>query len=844
MTTIAYFCATFDTGLITDCNINIVFGKRMNRLFMPLMALCMTATYAQERTDTTLMREITVSNAKENRLLRQQPLASTSIGAHELASRGTYSIKDLASRVPGLFIPSYGSRQTTAIYMRGVGSRINTPAIGLYVDDIPWVDKSAYDFDLGNVQSIDVLRGPQSTLYGRNAMGGLIRVHTKNPLDYQGTDIHLGAATYGTFRADATHYHRISERLGFSGGFGYAHSEGFFTNKYTGKKADGDDNVRGRFRLVAKPTDVVRLDFQANYEYSRQGAFPYMLEEMSEKDYFYPTLSTPIGQVDFNRRNRYERHLLNLGFKAEHNWQKVVMSYVAGFQHLRDRMNMDQDFTRADIYTLMQRQNSRVLSQEIAVKNRPGAWRHWEWSTGISGFRQWLGTSAPVTFRQEGLDWINANMNANANAHLPVIEQKAPNRMPVMTMKMIFSDNIQGEDLLFGGHFRTPTGSAAIYHQSTITDLLNARGLDLTVGLRLDYEKTNLHYNTGYDFLHEYGLTGELTMPQMSGELPLVPTATYQAQRNLSGNLTHDYLQLLPRFSLQYKIKESNIYATVSRGYRSGGFNIQQFSGALQNMMQADIMQDVADVTIPVLNKQPAIPGNVKKQVTDILKGMAAEPDINIRSLSQFKPEYAWNYEVGTHLNLLEHRLRMDASAFLTEVRDQQVSRMAENGLGRITVNAGRSRAMGCELQAEALITEALSAHAAYGYTHSTFRTYSPQEGISYKGNYVPFIPLHTFGIGARYTWVTDKWIDRISLQADWNGRGKTYWTEDNTVSEDFHGTLDARLTLSHGRSELGLWGKNLTNQDYRSFYFQSMGRGFCQKGAPLQVGVDVRIRL
>ena len=801
------------------------------------MVLCIATAHAQERPDTTLMQEVTVSNARDNRALREQPLAATTIGSHTIISNGIHSMKDFASLVPGLYIPSYGSRQTTAIYMRGVGSRINTPAVGLYVDDIPWVDKSAFDFDLSDVQSIDILRGPQSTLYGRNAMGGLIRIHTKNPLDYQGTDLSLKGATHGTARASVTHYHRLSSRLGFSSGFSYAHSNGFFTNHYTGKRADTDDDASARFRLVAKPTDVVRLDFHANYEYSHQGAFPYTLERVQEGDPFYGTISSSQDKVSHNRPSSYERHLLNLGFKAEHNWQRVVMSYVAGFQYLRDRMRMDQDFTCADIYTLMQRQNSRTLSQEVAIKNRPGAWPHWEWSTGISGFRQWLGTSAPVTFQRGGVHWINGNMNAQANSHLPLITQGS------MQMQMQFHDAIQGESLLFGGHFHTPTGSGALYHQSTITDLLCIKGLDLTAGLRLDYEKMRLDYNTGYGFEHEYEMTGMLTMPSGPKSLTLVPTATYLVENALLGKLTHDYLQLLPRFSLQYKIRESNLYATVSRGYRSGGFNIQQFSGALQRMMQADIMQDVADVTIPVLQNQPMLSEQVKAQVTSLLQGMATQPDVDVRTLCQYKPEYAWNYEVGTHLNLLGNRLRLDASAFLTDVRDQQVSRMAENGLGRITVNAGRSRALGCELAASGQITNALSAHAAYGYTHSTFRTYCPQDGVSYKGNYVPFVPMHTLNAGARYSWTLSKWLQRITLQADWNGRGKIYWTEDNSVNEHFYGTLDARLTLSHGKADISLWGKNLTCQDYRAFYFESMNRAFSQKGTPIQVGADIRVR-
>ena len=74
-----------------------------------------------------------------------------------------------------------------------------------------------------------------------------------------------------------------------------------------------------------------------------------------------------------------------------------------------------------------------MLSQEIAIKNRPGAWRHWEWSMGVSGFRQRLDTNGPVTFQSEGVQWVNANMNKNANAHMPEIVQ-GPMKMQMLSM--------------------------------------------------------------------------------------------------------------------------------------------------------------------------------------------------------------------------------------------------------------------------------------------------------------------------------------------------------------------------------------------------------------------------
>ncbi len=792
--------------------------------------------------DTFRMKEVVISsNARENSELRNQAVSAQTISGGQLRERGAQSLKDLSAWVPGLFIPQYGSRQITSVYMRGVGSRMNTPAVGLYVDDMPWVDKSSFHFALDDVERVEVLRGPQSTLYGRNTMGGLMRVVTRNPLNYQGTDIRLGAAMYNNYKVGLTHYHRVSPKVGFTGGVNYSHSGGFFENIQTGKKVDGDDNLRGRWRMVMRPSDVVSFDLHANYEYSHQGAYPYQVQTIPEDDVLAEQIKPGMGHVSLNRESDYTRHLLNVGLKAEHHFQRTVLSNVTSFQFLKDDMQMDQDFTAADFYTLRQMQNSKVLSEEIVLKSKPGAWKHWEWTTGVSGYFQWLQTNGPVTFRKDGLAWINGMTNTYANKYMPTV-QSGP-----MTMKFLFSDHVQGEELLFSGLYDTPSWNGAVYHQSTVKDLFCLKGLDLTMGMRLGYEKMNMDYATGYKFDHVYGLTGQLTSPFMNQDIAMIPAATYPADRNLKGDMSLSEVLLLPKVSLQYSFTNGNVYATVSEGYRSGGYNFQMFSEVLSSLMRTDIMQDVAKVTIPVVENLPPqmpMPQEARDQVVTMLQGMAAEPQVDVRQLCQYKPEKAWNYEVGAHLDFFDGRLQADASAYLTNITDQQISRMAASGLGRVTVNAGRSRSVGGELALRGRLTDALSAHLNYGYTHSTFRSYLYDNAVSYRGNFVPFVPRHTLDLGARYMWNLKGWIQHLSLSANWHAVGKTYWTEDNAVSEPFYGLLDARVTLMHDGMELSLWGSNLTNTDYRSFYFQSMRRGICQMGRPLQVGVDLRILL
>ncbi|MDR0814784.1 MAG: Plug domain-containing protein, partial [Bacteroidales bacterium] len=129
-----------------------------------------------------VMDEVVVRSFKHDRNFRTQPISAATINRISIENRNISGIKDISSLVPNLFIPDYGSKLTSPVYIRGIGSKINSPSIGLYVDGIPYFEKSAFDFDMNEIESMEVLRGPQGTLYGRNTMGGLINVHTKSPL--------------------------------------------------------------------------------------------------------------------------------------------------------------------------------------------------------------------------------------------------------------------------------------------------------------------------------------------------------------------------------------------------------------------------------------------------------------------------------------------------------------------------------------------------------------------------------------------------------------------------------------------------------------------------------------
>ncbi len=805
---------------------------KRNSIFILLICAASIRVQAEEYPKDTLRivdieEVVVIASPKENRKLREQPVSVTLLSQQDMQTNQVISIKDLTSVVPNLFIPDYGSRLTSAIYIRGIGSRINTPSVGLYVDNIPYIDKSAFDFNYHEIERIEVLRGPQGTLYGRNTMGGLIQVHTKSPFSYQGTDLQLGAGSYNRYNGSVTHYHRISDTFAFSAGGFYEHTSGFFRNAArNNERIDKADAGGGRLRGIYLPTENLKLDLNISYEYSDQGGYPYGLYDPETKK---------TAQPAYNDKSSYYRGLFNTGLNIEYQAQHFTLNAATGFQNLKDRMFIDQDFSPKDIYNIEQKQKIHTLSEEIVLKSKPG--RRWQWTTGVFGLYQWLHTNGPVLFKEEGVKDL---LEANINSYFPDLS----------SINMGMDLEINSPEILVTGKFDTPVFNFAVYHQSTLRGLFT-RGLSATVGLRLDYEKNSMKYHSGSEIDYSFSLTS----PMMPIHLDLTDSPL------LEGKLKNDYVQLLPKFSLQYDFNPgNNVYVNVAKGYRSGGYNIQMFSDLIQSCMQNDMQATINTHVSETLDQYAGqgMPAYVIDMIKSNLPEAGEDPDIKASTV--YKPEYSWNYEIGSHLTLSDRRMWLDLSAFYMDTRDQQISRFARSGMGRITVNAGKSHSYGAEAAWRAMITDAFGVNLSYGYTHSTFRDYQTREyeendssdentGVqdvtNYKGNYVPFVPQHTLNTGAHYTWTlaNSSCLDQIRLDANYSGAGKIYWTETNQVRQNFYGTLNGVLSFIKGGGQIDLWVRNALNTKYNTFYFESMGNGFAQKGRPVHFGMNLRCR-
>ncbi|MDR1380094.1 MAG: TonB-dependent receptor [Tannerella sp.] len=739
----------------------------------------------QDTIKTFLIDEIIVtSSSKETNRLRTLPGAVSTLSPRQIAERQVTSIKDISSFVPNLYIPDYGAKLTSAVYIRGVGARSSGQSIGLYVDDAPYMDKSAFDFELTDIQRIEVLRGPQGTLYGRNAMGGIINVHTLSPLDYQGVKASLSYGNHGQVNAKISSYSKPGDSFGLSAGAYYDHGDGFFTNAYNNRKADYENTAGGNLKLFLAISPELTASYSVSYEHTGQGAFPYG---------FYNGETGTVDRVNINDESSYERSLLSSNLSFRYRNGDILLASTTGYQYLDDDMRMDQDFSDSSVFILNQRQKQHTFTEEISVKSTRD--NNYRWSFGVHGFYGKFRTGGPVEFKEEGIKTILQ----------PVFDGLSSVGMPG---KLTITD----ESLYIPGDFRTPSFGAAVYHQSTY---LFTGGLSATAGIRLDYEKQELTYNSEAKM--------NLSMQTSPARPPVDLSERYPASV-IDEKISAEFRQVLPKVSLKYECGPRTFaYLSAAKGYRAGGYNVQMSADIMQSRMQYDVMNAFRQYFPP-----------------DYVIG---EPK-PVKDVISYRPETSWSYEAGMKSELVEDRLRAEATFFYMDIRDLQITRFAESGNGRYLSNAGRAESYGAELSLSARLSGELSADLNYGYTHATFVDYNNAQD-DYRGKYIPYTPQHTLSVGAQYgKTLRNCPVDRISASAQCNGAGKIYWTEGNGISQPFYAVVNAQAGVHRGIMSLYLWTRNLTGTDYSTFYFESLNKPYMQKGKPLQFGVKINVAL
>ncbi len=382
------------------------------------------------------LNEVVITRYKINRH-NLTPVSVSTIGRAQIQAQQVTDIADMSALIPNFFIPEYGSRQTTPIAIRGVMSKVKGTAVGFYVDGVPHFETSAFNADLLDVTAIEVYRGPQGTLYGRNTIGGVINVYTHTPFDYQGTKMKMGYGNYNNMVAQFSNYTRLSETFGLNVGGYYEHNGGYFQNTFLGKKADRLNAAGGKLGLYYRPTDRWKLRLTTQLDHTNQAGYPYAP---------YDTEKQQLADIAYNRECGYLRTISTTGFMAHYAGNGFSLNSQTTFQHIHDNQRIDQDFTSKDLFFVTNGVTQNTWNEEIVLKSETDG--RFQWVAGVNGFAQ------------------SANQD-QATSYFT-------------------------KDYIQPAHYETPTQGAAAFAQGSYNIW---RGLSATAGLRLDYEHSKIRYS-------------------------------------------------------------------------------------------------------------------------------------------------------------------------------------------------------------------------------------------------------------------------------------------------------------------------------------------------------------
>ena len=725
--------------------------------------------------------KVQITAIKQGSELRREAVAASVLSGRTLTMRGVAAVKDAMMDIPNLFMPDYGSRTTSSIYVRGMGARIDQPVVGMTVDNVQLADKNLYDTELQDIERIEFLRGPQATLYGRNTMAGVINVYTLSPLTYQGVRLRADYGSRNAFRIAASTYNSFNEKFGFSVSAQYARHDGYWRNLYSNSLCDKEDS--GNFRAKFQYRDgALSIDNTLAFSIVEQGGYPYEYIGSPNPEKHREEL---VGKICYNEPSTYSRIAVSDGLSVRYDFGEFSLASITSYQYMNDKMHIDNDFLPEYYFTLEQRKQQHQIAEDFMLRSKEeGAYR---WLAGVYGFFKREKMQAPVVFGPTGiqkmiLDNINAYAPFDGEFRWGDLEGKG------------------ADELLLDSRFTTHNSGVAVYHRSEV----HLGRWRLALGLRLDYELVQMLYDTSTT-------TCYTAIPSSATSQPIaIPLKIANSEL-----LSRGFLEFLPSFSASVYLdsaRRNMLYLSASKGYKAGGFNTQMFSEVLQRQLK---------------------------------EKMGLWQEIDVDKMCAYNPEHSYNLELGGHFATNDGRFMADASLFYIECVDQQLTIFPdENSTGRMMTNAGRTRSFGAELSATARLAKTLVLSGSYGYTNAKFKQFV-SGGVNYAGNFIPYAPKNSLSLRLMQTVpFHTKWLDRMVLGVGVTGAGRIYWNEANNVSQPFYALLEASVRFEGEKWAVDVWCKNATNTKYDVFYFESMGNRFLQRGKPMTGGLRIMINI
>ena len=738
---------------------------------VPVTATDDAAAAADQPVKSRMIEEVLVTAQKREEAIQDVPIAIQAFSAEMLDARGVASVVDLQSVTPGLTITSVST--LTNVYLRGVGSDAfipsADPSVGMYLDGIYQPFSPAVMQNFGAIKRIEVLKGPQGTLFGRNSTGGAINVISDDPSGVFQASAEAGIESYETRRLKGSASGPLTDTLSASVSVVYNEGESYydFAPDSPTQSFALDELDRGiRVKLRWEPIESFDLTLTGFTVHSEGGT-----SSVSVQDAPAPVLgpllgiekqSSPPWVVSTDRpiQTLMDNSLVYLVANWRPQWMDI--KFLASDQRTSIISTTDYDGSPVALVSfspLYGTDKERALvsynrTAELQLLSNKDGWmsEQLQWIAGLYYIEGDQGFG-PIYLQAAGLESPLRQILSNP-APLPGSPQ-----LPEITGLLTLFDQLRAEGIDPGAAVQLygllDTVSYAGYTQATYSFTEKIR---LTLGARYSVDERDLY-------------RAEVNARLNSGEV--LPLTRFDPDAERQSNFS-------PKVSFDIKpYDDVLVYASWQRGFKSGTFNC-----------------------------------------------------VNILVSPEFvKPETLTAMELGVKSDLFNRRLRLNAAVFDNRIDDLQVQFISLISGGVTSLeNAASAKIRGAEFEATWAITPALVLTTAATVLDATYEDYESASGYDtttgfyrsdydFSGNRITRTPKRVVQAGLSYTMNVPGGTLEIAGDGAWNSG--YYFDAQNVTEQNAFRKYDARLSYFHDGSGVRVtaFGRNLT--DARIFDFK-----------------------
>lgn len=725
--------------------------------------------------DASAIEEIIVTARKRAESILEIPESVASLSGFELEQAKVERIDDISGRISNLNLSTRADGNPN-VTIRGVGSFGNTQGVGFYVDGVQIVTDSSARF--GDIERLEVLKGPQGTLYGGSNIGGAVKLVTRRP-DLSDVEAKLVAS----FGDQETRDYSGSVNLPLARDraavrlFGYYVEDDGFLEAKNPIRLNGESNA-GVVFWPSNNVCGVPFDFGVEPANSPCGSIPNIAErwrehpqEREEKGARLSFLANLTDDVELFVTGRYydfdggnnnwrveqpnnltfsrERELTFAGRRRmeteagtlELNWDvgPAVLTYLGSLTHMDREDTSDLDVTSEVGFDLYRPEWTRFYTHELrATSSGEGPW---EWLVGLfhslkkndwNSFANFYATTSVLTGAPFGPGGSTLQPGPLAILDTQLGDTSVPPTLAEEQAVRIYFP--------FENRYRETEHTAAFL----TTSYRFEAGWEVGFGLRVDDWTANTRdrnaalYGTNVPFLEQ-------------GDTELMPKASVS--------------YFLPGGSM--------VYATYAKGYEPGGYNLYNATGT------------------PLLNP--------------------------------FVKEEADSYEIGVKLPLADNALELSAAAFYIDYMDRQFEIQQQIAIGGIVeniINAGDTEQYGLEMDFRWRVNEFVSLSGGAGWLDAEFKPGSSvvnvNSGISdVSGNFPPWISEYSYNLSAQFERPISANATLLA-RLDWLGKGPYWFNMENTAENPGYDVINARLELGFNEHwSVAVNAENVFDEDY-----------------------------